>query len=142
MRPGDPDGCTYRKHRQRTPACLRPFPTAGPPPQPAPRLCSRRWIALATGSLDSIFLTFAAHEVRDLAGQRALFSDLRKALRPGGQLVITEHLRDVANFAVYGPGAMHFQPLATWQARAAEAELPIDGHATITPFVHRIVCRR
>jgi hypothetical protein len=99
-------------------------------------------VALAAGSLDSIFLTFAAHEVRDLAGQRALFSDLRKALRPSGQLVITEHLRDVANFAVYGPGAIHFQPLATWQARAAEAELSIDGHATITPFVHRIVCRR
>ncbi len=93
-------------------------------------------------SLDSIFLTFAAHEVRDLAGQRALFSDLRKALRPGGQLVITEHLRDLANFAVYGPGAMHFQPLATWQARAAEARLFIDSNTAITPFVHRIVCRR
>lgn len=94
------------------------------------------------GSLDSIFLTFAAHEVRDLAGQRALFSDLRTALRPGGQLVITEHLRDVANFAVYGPGAMHFQPLATWQARAVEAGLSIDSTTAITPFVHRMVCRR
>jgi SAM-dependent methyltransferase len=99
-------------------------------------------IPLAAGSLDSIFLTFAAHELRDLAGQRALFRDLRQALRPGGQLVVTEHLRDLANFAVYGPGATHFQPLATWLSRAAEAGLAIDGHVTITPFVHRVVCRR
>jgi SAM-dependent methyltransferase len=123
--------------------------TPGPSLRRARRLSQRlaahvpvSGIPLAAASLDSIFLTFAAHEVRDLVGQRALFSDLRKALRPGGQLVITEHLRDLANFAVYGPGAMHFQPLATWQARAAEARLSIDSHTAITPFVHRIVCRR
>ena len=48
----------------------------------------------------------------------------------------------LANFAVYGPGAMHFQPLATWQARAVEAGLSIDSTTAITPFVHRMVCRR
>jgi SAM-dependent methyltransferase len=116
---------------------LSGHPAAGPP---ARGLAGG--LPLAQGSLDSIFITFAVHEVRDLAGQRALFGELRDALRPGGRLVITEHPRDLATFAVYGPGATHFQPLATWLARAAEAGLSIDGHATITPFVHRIVCRR
>jgi SAM-dependent methyltransferase len=116
---------------------LSGHPAAGPP---ARGLAGG--LPLAQGSLDSIFITFAVHEVRDLAGQRALFGELRDALRPGGRLVITEHPRDLATFAVYGPGAMHFQPLAAWLARAAEAGLSIDGHATITPFVHRIVCRR
>lgn len=99
-------------------------------------------LSLAAGSADSIFVTFAAHEVRDRAGQRALFGELRQALRPGGQLVITEHMRDLANFAVYGPGAIHFQPAATWQARAAEAGLSLDSQTAITPFVCRLVCRR
>jgi hypothetical protein len=98
--------------------------------------------ALAAVSADSIFVTFAAHEVRGLADQRALFGELRRALRPGGRLVITEHARDLANFAVYGPGAMHFQALATWFARAAEAGLSIESDTSITPFIHRLVCRR
>lgn len=41
-------------------------------------------LPLTASSLDSIFVTFAAHEVRDTPGQRALFTALRRALRPGG----------------------------------------------------------
>ena len=99
-------------------------------------------LALGAGSLDSIFVTFAAHEVRDLADQQALFSSLRQALRPGGRLIITEHPRDAANVAVYGPGALHFQPLATWHARAAEAGLSAESRRRITPFVQRVVYQR
>lgn len=97
---------------------------------------------LRTAGVDCVFLTFAAHEVRDLAAQRALFRELHRALRAGGRLVITEHLRDIANFAVYGPGALHFQPKATWLARASEAGLTLEGDTQITPFVHRLVWRR
>ena len=100
------------------------------------RFCS------AVSSLDSVFVTFAAHEVRDTAGQRALFTTMGRALRPGGQLIVTEHPRDAANFAVYGPGALHFQPLATWHARAAEAGLTQTGQMSITPFVKQVVFRR
>jgi hypothetical protein len=99
-------------------------------------------LSVPASSLDSIFVTFAAHEVRDTAGQRALFTALQRALRPGGRLIITEHSRDAANFAVYGPGALHFQPLATWRARAAEAGLTETSQASITPFVRRVVFQR
>ncbi len=97
---------------------------------------------LAEGSLDTIFVTFAAHEVRDLGAQRALFGELHRALRPGGRLVITEHVRDLGNFAVYGPGTFHFQPLATWRWRTAELGMPFQSDETITPFVHRMVWAR
>jgi hypothetical protein len=42
-------------------------------------------LPLTPGSLDSIFVTFAAHEVRGTGGQRALFTALQRALRPGGR---------------------------------------------------------
>jgi len=99
-------------------------------------------LPLTASSLDSIFVTFAAHEIRDTAGQRALFTALHRALRPGGRLVVTEHSRDAANFAVYGPGALHFQPLTTWYARAAEAGLTETSQMSITPFVRRAVFQR
>ncbi len=98
--------------------------------------------ALNDGSFDSIFVTFAAHEVRELTRQRALFTALHQALRPGGRLIVTEHARDAANFAVYGPGALHFQPLATCYARAAEAGLTVARRDRITPFVRRVVFQR
>jgi SAM-dependent methyltransferase len=104
--------------------------------------CAADDLPLTAGTLDTIFVTFAAHEVRDTAGQRALFAALHRALRPGGRLIITEHSRDAANFAVYGPGALHFQPLRTWYARAAEAGLTRAGQVSITPFVRRITFRR
>jgi SAM-dependent methyltransferase len=99
-------------------------------------------LPLGSASLDTILVTFAAHEVRDRRDQRALFAELLRVLRPGGRLVITEHLRDGANLAVFGPGAFHFQTEATWVARAGEAGLVPLGDVTITPFVRRMVWRR
>ncbi len=99
-------------------------------------------LALMPSSLDSIFVTFAAHEIRDGEDQRALFGELHRALRPGGHLVVTEHLRDAANFIVYGPAAFHFQPASTWINRADEAGFDIESDVSITPFVHRLIWQR
>jgi SAM-dependent methyltransferase len=99
-------------------------------------------LPLPTASADSIFVTFAAHEIRDRDDQRALFGELRRALRPGGRLVVTEHLRDLANVAAFGPGAFHFQPASTWHHRAEEAGFDLETDRSITPFVHRMVWRR
>ncbi|MGI8940041.1 MAG: class I SAM-dependent methyltransferase [Iamia sp.] len=99
-------------------------------------------VGLASGSLDTAFVTFAAHELRDRAHQRVLFADLARVLRPGGRLVLTEHLRDRSNLAVYGPAAFHFQPARTWIDRAAEAGLQQESDTPLTPFVHRLVWTR
>jgi hypothetical protein len=97
---------------------------------------------LANETLDTIFVTFAAHEVRALGPQRSMFVELHQALRPGGRLVITEHLRDLSNFAVFGPGSFHFQPAATWYRRSAEVGLHLESDLAITPWVHRMVWAR
>jgi SAM-dependent methyltransferase len=99
-------------------------------------------LPVRTAALDTVFVTFAAHEVRDRGEQRALFAELHRVLAPGGRLVVTEHRRDLANAVVYGPGALHFQRGAIWRARAAGAGFVARRDDAVTPFVHRAVWSR
>src|SRR5436190_6210 len=80
---------------------------------PGPVLAlSARLTALpfAGGTLDALFLVFAAHEIRRPELRLRFFQELRRTLAPRGRLLIVEHLRDPANFAAFGPGFFHFLP--------------------------------
>jgi len=96
-------------------------------------------LPLDSRSLDTIFMTFAAHEVRPLHDQRALFKELHRVLASGGRLVVTEHMLDGANVGVYGPGALHFQPAERWMRRASETRFQLVDDDHLTPFVRRLV---
>jgi SAM-dependent methyltransferase len=94
------------------------------------------------GALDAVFVVFAAHELRTLDERRSLFSELARTLRPGGSLLLVEHCRDVANVAVYGPGAWHFYPRGQWLRLGRDAGLvPVVG-ASMTPLVQALAYRR
>ncbi|MFG2908033.1 class I SAM-dependent methyltransferase [Kitasatospora sp. NPDC048286] len=95
-----------------------------------------------TGELDTVFAVFAAHELRRPADRTALFTEAARALRPGGTLLLVEHLRDAANTAVYGPGAWHFLPRATWLRHAAEAGLRPAAERRIAGLVTAFTFRK
>jgi SAM-dependent methyltransferase len=99
-------------------------------------------LPVATGSCDTAFLTFAVHEVRVPENQRTLFAELHRVVRPGGRLVVTEHVRDAANAAVFGPGALHFGSAWRWRALAARAGFDCGSETKITPYVRRFVWER
>lgn len=73
--------------------------------------------------VDAVFLIFAAHELRQTEDRERLFDECARVLRPGGRLVLLEHLRDSRNTAVLGPVAWHFLPRAEWFRLAAHAGL-------------------
>jgi SAM-dependent methyltransferase len=90
---------------------------------------------LADSSIDLILIAFAAHEVRDSKQRELLFQQARQVLKPNGRIVLVEHARDFANFVAFGPGFMHFLPLAEWIRCAAQNNLKIAKKYRITPLV-------
>ncbi len=92
-------------------------------------------LPFADAAFDTVFLIFAAHELRSHDAKLALFRELHRILKQHGRIVFVEHLRDRNNFLAYGPGCFHFFSRREWLSAASEADLRIISNRTVTPFV-------
>ena len=101
-----------------------------------------RRLPVARESVDAAFLLLSAHELRTHDSRVGLFSEIARILVPGGQAVVAEHLRNPANFAAYGPGALHFHSRRTWMRTFTAAGLVVSSERSITPFVRVFILRR
>jgi SAM-dependent methyltransferase len=110
----------------------------GPPPV-APEPANPRRLPLPDASAEAIVLVFAAHEIRDPGVRLAFFRELRRVLDPEGRIVLVEHLRDLANVLVFGPGAWHFLPEREWRRLGRESRLALHRSVRLTPFVRVFV---
>jgi SAM-dependent methyltransferase len=99
-------------------------------------------LPLGTAWCDAVFLILSAHELRRRQSQEQLFSEVSRIMRPGGTVLLVEHLRDGWNFLAFGPGFMHFWPARRWASLVSGAGLTIEKRRRITPFVTAIVLRR
>ncbi len=93
----------------------------------------------AENSVDLVVLCFAAHEVRIAADRNKLFGEVARIVTPDGLIVLVEHLRDLPNFAAFGPGFMHFLPYVDWCRCIKAGGLIVREEFNITPFV-RVMC--
>lgn len=84
---------------------------------------------------DTLFLLFAAHEIRHPARRTALFIESARVLADSGQLLLVEHMRDWKNFVAFGPGFLHFHSRGEWLRHARDAGLTVEREDCITPFV-------
>jgi SAM-dependent methyltransferase len=91
---------------------------------------------------DNVFLLFAAHELRRATSREALFREVHRVLDPAGRILLVEHVRDLANLAVFGPGFFHFMTAHEWRRLARVAGLQVVGERRMTPFVKIILLKR
>jgi ubiquinone/menaquinone biosynthesis C-methylase UbiE len=106
------------------------------PPYPGTRLIdTQQPLPLSPQSVDYTFAFLAAHEIRDATERATFFQNLRRVTKPNGCIIVTEHLRDPANFLAYTIGFLHFHSRCTWLRTFAQANLHLQQEIRITPFI-------
>jgi SAM-dependent methyltransferase len=104
--------------------------------------CTPQSLPLDDGGCDAVVVAFTAHEIRDRSAREAFFAEVARALGAGGRLLLVEHLRDLANFLVFGPGFLHFVGRKEWLRLANVAKLRVATETRITPFVMALSLER
>ncbi|WP_426062137.1 class I SAM-dependent methyltransferase [Hymenobacter sp. B1770] len=105
---------------------------------PFPGTCqvdARATLPLADDSIDFAFAFMAAHEIRDASERADFFQELRRVTKSTGLIIVTEHLRDPANFLAYAIGFLHFYSRNAWLSTFRKAGLELRREIKITPFV-------
>lgn len=92
-------------------------------------------LALPDASCDAVVVAFVAHELNAADTREKFFLEVSRVLRRGGRMVLVEHVRDAANFAVFGPGFWHFLPRSEWLRLAQHSKLKVVIERRVTPWV-------
>ncbi|GAB3823821.1 class I SAM-dependent methyltransferase [Hymenobacter jeollabukensis] len=105
------------------------------PAFPGTRAVPTGRLPLPADAADLVLLMLAAHEIRSEAERTAFFREAGRITRPGGRIVVVEHLRDAANLLAYNVGAFHFYSRRCWRRVFGRAGLRVLQEQKITPFV-------
>jgi SAM-dependent methyltransferase len=98
-----------------------------------------RKLPLPTASADLVTVIFVAHELRRSASKEAFFRELARVIKPGGRVLLVEHLRDTWNLLAFGPGAIHFFPRSEWLRVADATGFRLSEEISRTVFVRAFV---
>lgn len=112
------------------------------PPFPNTKQVTTSLLPLQDNSTDKIFAILSAHEIRNEEERNSFFKELRRVLKPTGQIIVTEHLRDSANFLAYNIGCFHFHSRPTWLNTFQNAELRIANEIKTTPFITTFILEK
>jgi len=112
------------------------------PPVPGTLPVSTTALPLPTHSINYALAFLVAHEVRDAAERAAFFQEIARVLKPDGELIVVEHLRDAANFLAYTIGFLHFHSRRAWLATFRAAGLRVAQEVKITPFLTAFMLHR
>lgn len=123
---------------KHTEVSIRRARKAYPPFRDTVQVTTGDWYKSA-GRIDLMVLVFAAHEIRNKEERNSLFRHAAGQLAPGGQVMVTEHLRDLANFLAFNIGFLHFYAAHTWLATFKTAGLKpvrtIRNNAWVTTYI-------
>jgi len=92
-------------------------------------------IDLESNSIDKVFVILSAHEIRNKTERIVFFSEVNRILKPKGQIIVIEHLRDISNFIAYNIGSFHFYSKSSWLNTFNKSKLKVISEIKNTPFI-------
>jgi SAM-dependent methyltransferase len=105
------------------------------PPYPNTKGIETSKIDLKSNSVDKVFVILSAHEIRNKKERIVFFLELNRILKPKGQIVVIEHLRDISNFIAYNIGSLHFHSKPSWLNTFNKSKLIVISEIKNTPFI-------
>ena len=99
-------------------------------------------INLENDSVDKIFVILSAHEIRNTNERIVFFKELHRILKPKGQIIVIEHLRDLSNFIAYNIGAFHFYSKSSWEKTFEKSNLKVKSEIKNTPFISTFTLKK
>ena len=98
-------------------------------------------IPLKDNTVDIVFLLSAVHEIRSHDEKVQFLRECHRLCKPGGKVIMVEHLRDFPNFLAFTVGFTHFFSRATWKKAFASAGFSSFRETKFTPFMSVFFCK-
>lgn len=111
------------------------------PPYPNTISIQTDEIEIENTSVDFVCAVLSAHEIRDQKERQHFFEELKRILKPEGQIFVTEHLRDLPNFLAYTVGFFHFHSKSTWLKTFKSAGFIVSNEVKTTPFISTFILK-
>jgi len=99
-------------------------------------------IPLKNNSADIVFLLSAAHEIRSNEEKVQFLKECYRLCKPGGRVIMVEHLRDFPNFLAFSVGFSHFFSRSVWKNAFERAGFSSFQETKFTPFMSIFNCSR
>lgn len=98
-------------------------------------------IPFESSTVDRVLCFLSLHEVRDPHERLLFLAEMHRVLKPEGRLLVTEHLRDGANFLAFNFGFLHFHARSTWVTAFRGCGFILEKEVKTTPFISTFVLR-
>jgi SAM-dependent methyltransferase len=99
-------------------------------------------IPLPDSTADIIFLLSAVHEIRLHDEKIQFLKECHRLCKPGGQVIMVEHLRDFPNFLAFSVGFTHFFSRSVWENAFERSGFTSFQETKFTPFMSIFNCSR